>query len=170
MNNLPKSKTSEMLMRLNLNKLSNENQSQETFGSEGVKIENKQTKRIGNNTMTNSTETHTKTQDKPIRWDEQAIDNIKSSISMLLDAGLTLENIAIKSPKLVETFKRIESGEIVAKGSRAETLLNKFVKRNPEHPLSKFVLEHGSNFDFSEEDAIIRINGAKKPKEEAPKK
>ena len=170
MNNLPKPKTSEMLMRLSLNKLSNENQSQKALGREGVKIENKQTKRIGNNTMTNSIETHAKTQGKPIRWDEQAIDNIKSSISMLLDAGLTLENIAIKSPKLVETFKRIESGEIVAKGSRAETLLNKFVKRNPEHALSEFVLEHGSNFDFSEEDAIIRINGAKKPKEEAPKK
>jgi hypothetical protein len=165
-----KSKSDKMLMRLSLNKLSNENQSQEALGSEGVKIENNNTKRIGYNTMTNSTETLNKTQDKPIRWDEQAIEDIKSSIEMLQDAGLTLENIAVKNPKLIDTFKRIESGEIVAKGSRAETLLNKFMKKNPEHALSKFVLEHGSNFDFDEEDAIIRINGAKKPKEEALKK
>lgn len=154
-------------MRLSLNKTDNEIQSH--LGRMEVKIDNKQTKRIGNNTMAQLTETHAKTQDKPIRWDEQAINDIKSSIEMLQDAGLTLENIAIKNPKLIETFKRIESGEIVAKGSRAETLLNKFVKSNPEHPLSEFVLEHGSNFDFDEEDAIIRINGAKKPKEEAPK-
>lgn len=154
-------------MRLSLNNTDNEIQSH--LGGMEVKIDNKQTKRIGNNTMAQLTETHAKTQDKPIRWDEQAINDIKSSIEMLQDAGLTLENIAIKNPKLIETFKRIESGEIVAKGSRAETLLNKFVKSNPEHPLSEFVLEHGSNFDFDEEDAIIRINGAKKPKEEAPK-
>ena len=165
-----KSKSDKMLMRLSLNKLSNETQSQKAIGREGVKIENKQINRIGNNTMTKTTETLTKTQDKPIRWDEQAIEDIKSSISMLQDAGLTLEDIAVKNPKLIDTFRRIESGEIVAKGSRAETLLNKFMKSNPEHPLSKFVLEHGSNFDFSEEDSIIRINGAKKPKEEAPKK
>lgn len=165
-----KSKSDKMLMRLSLNKLSNENQSQEALGRMEVKIENNNTKRIGYNTMTNSTETLNKTQDKPIRWDEQAIEDIKSSIEMLQDAGLTLENIAVKNPKLIDTFKRIESGEIVAKGSRAETLLNKFMKKNPEHALSKFVLEHGSNFDFDEEDAIIRINGAKKPKEEAPKK
>ena len=164
-----KSKSDKVIMRLSLNKLSNENQSQETLGRMEVKIENKQTKRIGNNTMAQLTETHTKTQDKPIRWDEQAINDIKSSIEMLQDAGLTLENIAVKNPKLIDTFKRIESGEIVAKGSRAETLLNKFTKSNPDHALSKFVLEHGSNFDFSEEDAIIRINGAKKPKEETTK-
>ena len=163
-----KPKSNKTLMRLNLNKLSNENQSQESLGRKGVKIENKQINRIGN-TMTNTTETPTKTQDKPIRWDEQAIEDIKSSINMLLEAGLTLENIAVKNPKLIDTFNRIESGEIVAKGSRAETLLNKFTKRHPEHHLSKFVLEHGSNFDFKEEDAIIRINGAKKPKEETTK-
>ena len=165
-----KSKSDKVIMRLSLNKLSNENQSQKALGREGVKIENNNNKENRNNTMAQLTETHTKTQDKPIRWDEQAINDIKSSIEMLQDAGLTLENIAVKNPKLIDTFKLIESGEIVAKGSRAETLLNKFMKSNPEHPLSKFVLEHGSNFDFDEEDAIIRINGAKKPKEETPKK
>ena len=84
-----KSKSDKMLMRLSLNKLSNETQSQKAIGREGVKIENKQINRIGNNTMANSTETLTKTQDKPVRWDEQAIADLKSSIGMLLDAGLT---------------------------------------------------------------------------------
>ena len=131
-----KPKSEKMLMRLNLNKLSNETQSQETLGRMEVKIENNNNKENRNNTMAQLTETHAKTQDKPIRWDEQAINDIKSSIEMLQDAGLTLENIAVKNPKLIDTFKRIESGEIVAKGSRAETLLNKFTKSNPDHALS----------------------------------
>ena len=100
----------------------------------------------------------------------QAIEDLKSSMAMLQEAGLSLEDIKRKNPKLFETWKSIEDGKIVAKGTRAETLLHKFMVLNPEHPLSVFVQEHGTNFDFDEEDAIIRINGAKKPKEEESKK
>ena len=108
--------------------------------------------------------------EKPTRWDAQAIEDLKSSMAMLQEAGLSLEDIKRKNPKLFETWKSIEDGKIVAKGTRAETLLHKFMVLNPEHPLSIFVQEHGTNFDFDEEDAIIRINGAKKPKEEESKK
>ena len=108
--------------------------------------------------------------EKKIRWDALAIEQITESMTMLLDAGLTMEDIKRKNPKHYDTYLRIQSGEIVAKGSRTETLLSKFMVTHPEHPLSKFVLEHSASFDFPEMDAIIRINGAKKPKEEVAKK
>ena len=51
----------------------------------------------------------------------------------------------------------------MAKGSRAFTMVDEFMKQNPEHALTKFVQEHGRQFEFNRETGkkgVIRINGS----------
>ena len=168
---------SQEILRLNLNNgregeiIDNLNKREDIFNMNKPKETTEDTLKTDstNEAVESVVDENTKSE-KKIRWDALAIEQITDSMDMLLDAGLTMEDIKRKNPKHYDTYLRIQSGENVAKGSRTETLLSKFMVTHPEHPLSKFVLEHSASFDFPEMDAIIRINGAKKPKEEVAKK
>ncbi len=100
---------------------------------------------------------------KPRRVDADFITSILENYKMFLDLGLSDEEIKIKNPALYKQFQEIQNGELMAKGSRAFTMVDEFMKQNPDHPLTKFVQENGRQFEFTRETGkkgVIRINGS----------
>ena len=103
------------------------------------------------------------TVNKPRRVDPEFITSILDNYKMFLDLGLSDEEIKIKNPLLYKQYQEVKDGQLLAKGSRAFTMVDEFIKLEPNHPLTKFVEEHGRQFKFTREtgkEGIIRINGS----------
>mgnify|MGYP004039767349 CR=1 FL=1 len=103
------------------------------------------------------------TANKPRRVDPEFITSIMENWKLFQDFGLSTEEIKIKNPLLYKQYNEIVDGQLLAKGSRAFTMVDEFIKLEPNHPLTKFVEEHGRQFKFTREtgkEGIIRVNGS----------
>ena len=114
--------------------------------------------------MSNSNiDTNSNSMNKPRRVDPEFITSINDNYKMFIDLGLSDEEIKIKNPLLYKQYQEVKNGQLLAKGSRAFTMVDEFIKIEPNHPLSKFVEKHGRQFEFIRETGkkgIIRINGS----------
>ena len=103
------------------------------------------------------------TSNKPRRVDPEFITSIMENWKLFQDFGLSPEEIKIKNPLLYKQYNEIVDGQLLAKGSRAFTMVDEFMKVEPNHPLTKFVEKNGRQFEFIRETGkkgIIRINGS----------
>jgi hypothetical protein len=124
---------------------------------------NKQYKESNIMAKNNIDTTSNSTTNKPRRVDPEFITSIMENWKLFQDFGLSPEEIKIKNPLLYKQYNEIVDGQLLAKGSRAFTMVDEFMKLNSDHPLTKFVEKFGRQFEFTRETGkkgIIRVNGS----------